>query len=372
MTDSREQAQRKVSPMARVIRWSVQAGGWLAALASIAGVGLLLVWLAGFFHPKVGPAPADVVLAQAVAGGGTLSVQRIRRPQYETAVGTVKPVHEVAVAAKILAKVLEVRPKAGQAVAVGELLVRLDNADLIARKKQAEAGLQASAANRDRATTELARAEKLVASKAIAQSEYDDALAASKAANAEYERLQQVMEEANIQLSYAEIHSTIAGTIVDRRVEEGDTVSPGQVLLTLYDPQHMQLVATVRESFAQRLKVGQRVPVRLDALGYTCEAQISEIVPEANAATRSFDVKVTGPCPPGIYSGMFGRLMIPLEEEEVLAIPASAVLHIGQLTMVQVIEHGLARRRSIRLGRNFEDQVEVLSGLREGETIAVR
>ena len=59
-------------------------------------------------------------------------------------------------------------------------------------------------------------------------------------------------------------------------------------------------------------------------------------------ASRSFQVKVTGPCPTGIYSGMFGRVVIPLEEEKVLAIPRRAVREVGQLELVQVVENGRA------------------------------
>ena len=65
--------------------------------------------------------------------------------------------------------------------------------------------------------------------------------------------------------------------------------------------------------------------MQIEGLGKQCSGTISEIVPEAQSASRSFQVKVTGPCPAGIYSGMFGRLVIPLQEEQVLVIPRKAV-----------------------------------------------
>jgi len=99
---------------------------------------------------------------------------------------------------------------------------------------------------------------------------------------------------------------------------------------------------------------------------------ISEIVPEAQAASRSFQVKVTGPCPTGIYSGMFGRILIPLEDEDVLVVRAGAVRKVGQLELVDVVEGGTAQRRSIRTGRTLDGDVEVLSGLREGEQVVVQ
>ena len=160
--------------------------------------------------------------------------------------------------------------------------------------------------------------------------------------------------------------------VIDRKVEPGDTVTPGQVVVSLYDPTRMQLVASVRESLTHRLRVGQDIDVRVEAIDKTCLGRVSEIVPEAESASRTFSVKVTGPCPPGIYSGMFGRLLIPLEEEEVLVVPKGVVRRVGQLDMVDLVDGDALRRRAVQLGRAFGDDVEVLSGLREGEQVALR
>ena len=125
--------------------------------------------------------------------------------------------------------------------------------------------------------------------------------------------------------AYATVRAPLSGRVIDKKVNAGDTVSPGQMLVTMYDPSHMQMVACVRESLALRLKIGEQVPARLDTLGYDCHSTVSEIVPEAQAESRSFHVKVTVPCPPNVYSGMFGRILIPLEDEDLLIVPAAAV-----------------------------------------------
>ena len=161
------------------------------------------------------------------------------------------------------------------------------------------------------------------------------------------------------------------GVVIDKRVDVGDTVTPGQVLLTFYDPKRMQLVASVRESLAHQLMPGQQIGVHVDVLNKTCAGQVSEIIPEAHSASRTFQVKVTGPCPPGIYSGMFGRIIIPLEDQQVLLVPKGAVQQVGQLQLVEVSEEGQLRRRAVRTGRLIGDEYEVLSGLRDGEQIAL-
>jgi RND family efflux transporter MFP subunit len=331
----------------------------------------MLLYLAGFFHAKV-PGRSRQPDQAVAATHKTAIVRHIKRPRMETAIGTVKPVHEAAVGSKILARVLEVNVKAGQVVKQDDVLVRLDDADLQARLKQAEAQLAGAQADLTRAQTDIERARQLKSRQAISSAEYDRVEATHKAATAVVARGEQSVREAEVLLEYATIRSPLTGTVIDKRVEAGDTAAPGQVLLTLYDPGKMQLVATVRESLAQRLKPGQQLPVRLESIDHECDAMISEIVPEAQAASRSFTVKVTGPCPPGVYSGMFGRLMIPLEDEEILVVPEGAIQRVGQLTVVDVVADGHVQRRSIQLGRSLDGQREVLSGLQAGEQVVIQ
>jgi RND family efflux transporter MFP subunit len=343
---------------------------WLLAVMMAAVVTVMLLFLAGVFHSKV---PSDVAEGKKRSAEGlkSVAVRLLKRPRYETATGTVRPVHESAVAAKLLAKVLEINATAGQVVQKDQVLVKLDNADLQARLKQAEAGLASAQVRSEQTKAEFGRAEQLKSKEAISQTDFDTAQSAMKSAAAEFERAAQAVKESQVMLDYATIRSPMSGTIIDKRVEVGDTVSPGQILLTLFDPTHMQMVASVRESLAMKLRPGQLLPTRLDALDFDCEATISEVVPESDAASRSFTVKVTGPCPPGVYSGMFGRLMIPLDEEEVLVIPVAAVRKVGQLTMVDVVVDNSVSRRNVRLGRTLEADAEVLAGLDEGELVVV-
>jgi RND family efflux transporter MFP subunit len=345
--------------------------GRIALVAAMtAGLGFLLLALAGVFHPKVLTDPAPPV-PDSMAGLATAEVRLVRRPRYETAVGTVRAVHEAAVASRLLAKVVEVKVQAGQSVTRDEVLIRLDDSDLQSRLKQADAVLTAARSGHEKAKADLDRARQLIETRTISQAEYDQAVAAFKSTTAELSRATEALDEAKVILDYATIRAPITGVVIDKRVESGETVGPGHVLLNLYDPTRMQMVVSARESLAQRLRVGQKVPGRLEGLDYECEAVISEIVPEAQTASRSFTVKVTGPCPPGVYSGMFGRIYIPLEEEVVLVVPATAVSKVGQLEMVDVaLESGL-RRRSVQLGRRLGDDYEVLSGLSAGEKVVV-
>jgi RND family efflux transporter MFP subunit len=211
----------------------------------------------------------------------------------------------------------------------------------------------------------------LRARESITQSELDQASTAIRSAKAELERVRQALQEARIVEAYATVRAPLSGRVIDKKVNAGDTVSPGQMLVTMYDPSDMQMIACVRESLALRLKAGEQVPARLDTLGYDCRATVSEIVPEAQTESRSFHVKVNMPCPPNVYSGMFGRILIPLEDEDLLIVPAAAVRRVGQLDEVDVVADAILSRRAVQLGRTLDEGLEVLSGLKEGEKVVL-
>ncbi len=351
------------------MRWARRMGHAILAFVSLGVIVGLVLWLVGAFEPKV-PDQASPVSARTVPPGTKVVAARLRTlPVTESAVGSIRAVHETSVGSKLLARVLEVNLKAGQAVQAGEVLVRLDDSDLRARLEQAVAAVRAAEAARDQAASEEKRYAPLAKDRNISQQEYERTVAALKSAEAELQRSREFVKEVQAMLEWATIRAPMDGVVIDKQVDVGDTVTPGKIVVTLFDPTRMQLIASVRESLATRLKTDQDIGVMIQGLNEQCTGTISEIVPEAKTASRTFQVKVTGPCPPGIYSGMFGRILIPLADEHVLVIPRQAVRNIGQLELVDVVQGSNVERRAIRVGRVLDDEVEVLSGLHEGEQV---
>lgn len=344
----------------------------LAAAILVAMVVVLMLYLTGAFHPKVAAAAAEPP-GRAIANDVRLTPATIlTRPAIEQAVGTIRPVYQSTVSAKIMEKVTEISVIAGQKVQKGQVLVRLDDRNLKNNVQQAQSAMNSTQAKRDEAKSRYNDIKGAFDKKVATHTELSEAENAYKSAEAELTRAADAVASAKINLTYATIESPMTGTVIDKKVDVGDTVSPGQTLLVLFDPGRMQLVASVRESLALGLKVGQPIGVRIEAIGQTCTGTVSEIVPEASSASRTFSVKVTGPCKPGVYAGMFGRLQIPLDQERLLVIPVSAVQTVGQLTMVEVAKDNRLLRRAVQLGQKVgENQVQVLSGLSEGELVAV-
>jgi RND family efflux transporter MFP subunit len=336
---------------------------------SVVGVIVLLLWLSGTFSTKISmktvpPEPRNI-------NGMIVNVRLAKLPLLESATGSIQAVHETTISSKLPARVTEMNIKAGQTVNKGEVLLRLDDAELQAKLQKAKSNVVMAEAAHAQAVLDERRFATLLMSQATSRQLYENAATRLKSADAELRMVREAVKEVQSLLDYTVIAAPMDGIVIDKKVDVGDTVMPGQILLKLYDQKQMQIVASVRESLTFKLKVGQNIGVRVDALNRLCSGTVSEIVPESNSASRTFLVKVTGPCPAGIYTGMFGRILIPLENEEVLLIPCRAIRNVGQLELVDVAVAGHAVRRSVRAGRKFGEEIEVLSGLRQNEQVIV-
>jgi RND family efflux transporter MFP subunit len=365
-----------------LVKWTRWGGRISLLIAFAAGVVVIMLALAGRFTNKV-PDEATTKTSSSPVEGQIVTVQAYPLPQFEPAVGTVRAVHETAIGSKLLARVVEVKLLAGQKVKAGEILLRLDDTDLRAKLQQAKAAVTSIEAVRAQAAADEKRYASLIDAKAISRQDYEKQITALRSAEADLLRAQAAVKEVQATLEWATVRSPIDGTVIDKKVDMGDMVSPGQILVTLFDHSRMQLVASVRESLTGQLAVGQKIAVQLEGLHKQCSGTVSEIVPESQSSSRAFLVKVTGPCPAGISTGMFGRILIPLAKAEtVLVIPRLAVRRVGQLELVDVADNGAAIRRAIRTGRNLGDMkdsngqvlndgVEVLSGLQAGEKVVL-
>jgi HlyD family secretion protein len=159
---------------------------------------------------------------------------------------------------------------------------------------------------------------------------------------------------------------------VDKMANIGDLAAAGKPLFTMYKQGQLWLEANVPEELINRIHLNEALSFRIDAVGREMRGPVAEIVPSSDVSTRTVSVRVHLSETKEIVPGMFGRLSIPMESEEVAAVPASALIHAGQLTMVDVVEQGRVQRRTVQIGRTIGDQLEILSGLASGEIIVLR
>jgi RND family efflux transporter MFP subunit len=179
------------------------------------------------------------------------------------------------------------------------------------------------------------------------------------------------VREAETILSYTRIRAPYDALITERHADPGTQAAPGMVLLTLEDTRRFRLEASVGESKIGVLRRGIATQVTIDALGDSLLAgRVSQILPAADPASRSFLVKVDLPPDARMRSGLYGRARFIEGERKALRIPRTAVVERGQLKAAYVVgEDHVARLRYLTLGKRSGEQVEVLSGLEAGERI---
>jgi len=254
----------------------------------------------------------------------------------------------------------------------------------------ANAGVKTAEANREIAEKTFARYKELFERKSASGQEFDEAQSKLKVAASELDRakanvqtiiskkkqIDARIEQANADIAatkisegYGKITSPVSGLIVKKFAEAGSIAAPGSPLLSIEDNSQYRLEAAVEESRSKLVQIGNRVNVRIDALGQgEFFGSVAEILPSADAASRSYTVKIDLPANPLLKTGLYGLARFPVEAKPAITIPQTAIIRRGQLSGVYIISsEGIAQFRIITIGKTADGLVEILSGLSEGD-----
>lgn len=319
---------------------------------SLPTAALLAFVLAGCGHPAGQSAeslPPAAVRAQIV--------ERKQRVATEDTIGTVRARLRAAIEAKLTGKIVQLLVVPGQNVKTGDLLVTVDAREVQARYEQARAV-------RQQAETDLKRAASLIEKKILAQAEFDNAQSKFRVAEA-------AVAEAETMLGYTKVAAPFDGVITRKHADVGDLAAPGKPLLEMEDSRTLRLEADVPEAVVGRLKLGDKLPVRIAALDAELEGVISEISPAADPGSRTFLVKLDLPQQPGLRAGQFGRVAMPVGEAVATRVPVSAVVLRGQMEIVVVVANQRAQLRIVKTGKRIGNEVELVSGVNSGEQVVV-
>ncbi len=362
---------------------------------------ILIAWVGVYYFskPKIEPGKmANPASAKPLNPKRQASAEKETITEWYKAVGTVRPRTETRIEAQITAKVMKINVSPGSKVAKDQVLIvldsrqpnsRLDQArqalkNAIAGKKQAQQAINAAEAQFTQAEADYKRIQTYFESQAATAQELERAKAAFLRAKAEVERAreaqtgaqaqirqaEEVVKESQIALGYTEIRAPESGEVLKRLVEEGDLALPGKPLLFLQTAAALRLEAYVREGLIKKVKQGERLQATIGTLGATTTATVDEIIPYADPQTRTFLVKAALPPLEGLYPGMFGKLLIPVQELEVVMIPKKMIRKVGQLELIAVQQNDKRwRSQFIKTGKSFGEKVEVLSGLSGNEIV---
>lgn len=317
----------------------------------------VLVLLAGCGSKEETNVSAVSAAPQATIQAALLEVRASEVPIRVEVTGQVATVYQATLSSRIQGTIDRVLVLEGTQVKKGQTLVELDNRDL-------EAELARTVAEAENAKAHLERTKNLYAQDAVSKQEMENATRTFKVSEANRKAVL-------AQLSYTVVRAPFDGVITEKKVEAGELASPGQTLLKMEDPSRLRLEATVAESDLKAIARGDRIPVIIDALpGQSLSGRVSQIHPAGDPQTHTFMVKVDLPLTPGLRTGMFGRFQLDKGFGRSIVLPSSAVIERGELTSVFVVgsDH-VARLRWVRVGRRFNQQAEILSGINEGERV---
>ncbi len=386
--------------------------GWIVAMI----LSVLFVTGCGKKEEGVAEKPATIHGAKIE----TISLSPVEE-RYE-AVGTVRSKTISILSSKAVGNILAVHVREGDRVKTGQLLIEIDDRDSQSQLQKAEAGLRevregleeieqnihgaeaargAAEAGKALAQATFNRYKALLEQKSASPQEFDEVQAKMKIAEAEADRagrmLQAVVAKKNqvlakmeqakaditraqIYVGYGRIISPINGVVVSKQAEIGLLAAPGVPLMTLEDISLYRLEVSVEDSMLKQIRLGTPSQISIDAIGpQEFPRRVTEIVPASDPESRSstvkidlLDVKGSSGSQAALRSGLYGKARFSIGRKQILQVPLKTILQRGQLASVFVVDSSqVLHLRLIKTGKQYGDQLEVLSGLNDGDRIVV-
>lgn len=248
----------------------------------------------------------------------------------------------------------------GDRVDAGVVLAELDDTQLSAQRRRVMAELS-------RADSDLQRARSLAGRNLISAEELQRRETDLAVLRAERDLL-------DVRMAFAKMTAPFAGVVTQRLVEPGAFVAKNTHLLSLSDPSVLRVDLRVSEQELVLLSVGDEVELQLDIVGSErFQAYISRIYPDIDPITRRGQLEITASgLPSSARSGQLVRVRLTSAIAERLMVPFSAIRVEGESYVYVVNQSHEVEKRSIQLGQRIADQVEVVSGLSNGESIVIR
>jgi RND family efflux transporter MFP subunit len=306
-------------------------------------------------------------------------------PLFVNATGTLHARESATISAQVMGRIGQVLVHEGDSVRAGQTLLVLDDGTLRASVDQAQAAVKAAESQQAAAQTQsalaastLARYKQLQAEKSVSPQEMDEVTRRAEAAAAGVDAVRAQRDAAKAQeygarvlLGYTRLSAPFAGVVTARLADPGTMAAPGVPLLQVESAGPLQLQTAVDESAIGSIRKGMKLSVTINGVSNgTLSGTVSEIVPTADPASRSFLVKIDLAPSAQLHAGMYGSAQIATGTHQAILIPRSAVVMRGSLSCVYVLDaNGIAQLRSITLGAVQGELVEVLSGISANEKL---
>lgn len=345
----------------------VRAAAAAAAMAVLAGCG---GGKAGEAKADTPPATPEVVLAPSdVAPAATTELQGA-----VGLAGSLEPSRMVEVKAQVPGVVQGLTVDRGSAVGQGQLLARIEAAGIQSQAGGAAAQVAGAQAALAQAQRQLESARTLHDAGAMSEISYRAAETQVASARAQLAAARAGATGASEQAARTRVLSPLAGRVSDRRVQSGEAVAVGAVLLVVVDSRSLELKGQVPVELAAAVREGQPVEFTITSdPGRTFRGTVARVDPVADPGTRQVGVTLRLPnADGGLIGGLYasGRVLTG-QTRSAVAVPAAAVRTAGSESFVWVVKDGRAERRVVTLGERDDARglVAVANGLAAGEQV---
>ena len=328
---------------------------------------------------------ASLVLVLAACGSEPVAPSLPPLPKLDTIVlqaggdvrgrgwdGVVEAVQQAELNAQTAGRVTVVNVDVNDRVAKGDVLLRLTAVEQQAGANTAAAQLRAAEAVAAEAAANYRRYAALGAGQYVSRAQIDQARASRDSAAAARDAARAQLAQAGQQTEYTVIRAPFAGIVSARQVEPGESVAPGQPLMTVYAPGALRIEVQVPQSDAVAIRAANRAQVVL-ADGRRIDAAQVTVFPAADPSTHSVGVRVALPdIENAPQPGATAKVVFPISTgagDRVLRIPAGALAQRGEVSGVYVLADNRLALRQVRLGQRSGGQLEVIAGLKVGDRV---
>ena len=296
------------------------------------------------------------------------------RPMERTVplVGTLSGHDEATMAAQVAGQIEKSHVDVGDRVTAGQELALIDTTSYEAYARQSAANLAKAKASAANAAQNLNRVQDLQKEKIASASDLDQAVAEAGKSQADVTAAEAADAIARLNLERSRVRAPFDAAVAARIARVGNYVAIGAPIVRLVqtDPLRLRLDAPERESIPVRVGQTVRVVVEGDTNVYT--GQIARIAPAIREADRMLQVEADVPNRGGVRAGLFARAEIVVNErEDGLCVPARAMLVFAGLEKVVLVKDGKAVEKVVTTGRRGPDWIEIVSGLRAGESVVL-
>lgn len=325
-----------------------------------AGLAVVVILGAGLWYFQPWASKGLAVMTETVTPAPLIRVLAVN--------GRLAPLHPVDVKPATGGEVLAVLAAEGDQVAQGAVLARIDASAQQTVVRQAMAGLDAGLVVQAQAEASLVRA--LALGDNITRTALLDARAASQSAGQEVARLAALLDQAQIGLGKYTILAPVAGTVLSRNAEVGQTVDTSTTLFGLADLGQLVVQTNVDETYATQIIPGLAAVLQLKGETTRLDGQVSFVAAQVDAATGGLAVKIAFDAPVTAPVGLTVTANIIVDSQDAaIAVPRAAVSKDAQGAVVFVAVAGHAQRREVTVVDWPSDRVEVTQGLVAGDMV---